>query len=264
MSLFKKTSILLLMTLPLSARDNTDKGLSQKEIDKYMFSITVRLNELGGIELENLLPIAARACETQLVQALLNYNKTHTWMPINLTQEIIDKSLLNACLKLGYDNDNKTKKALKEIIYALLKAGANPNTKAGNGDSVLLLADSSTEIMQILMNFGANPNMQDEHQKTLLMSAAEYFAKNAVAILLSHGANVNLQDRNGDTALHFAIHSEKNTDIIKLLLQAGANKNISNNQGITPLQKAHNVYKNSLKNNYVIANDHSTIIKLLS
>ena len=112
------------------------------------------------------------------------------------------------------------------IFRALIGAGANPNAKATNGDTALMLAIPSQRIVlhtrgsrypdldlarvqspdlvnELLAN-GANPNIQNSDGATPLMAAASRGLGKIVDTLLAHGADVNLKANFGLTAYHLA------------------------------------------------------------
>ena len=112
------------------------------------------------------------------------------------------------------------------IFRALLAAGANPNAKAKNGDTALMLAIPSQRIIlgtrgsrypdvdlmraqspdlvnELLAN-GANPNVQNSDGVTALMFAAARGLGKIVDTLLTHGASVDLKANFGLTAYHLA------------------------------------------------------------
>jgi hypothetical protein len=101
------------------------------------------------------------------------------------------------------------------IFRALLAAGANPNAKAKNGDTAIMLAipprrlivgtrgsryrdldlmrvHSPDLVIDLLAN-GANPNIQNNEGATSLIFAASRGLEKIVKALLAHGADVNLK-----------------------------------------------------------------------
>ena len=59
-----------------------------------------------------------------------------------------------------------------------------------------------------------------------------------VTFLTEHGANVHVEDQNGDTALHYAMRSRRDSfEVVVALIAAGASQ-MCNNQGLTPLLEA--------------------------
>lgn len=163
-----------------------------------------------------------------------------------------------------------------ELIKMLLEAGADVNAWDGDGQTPLMIAESSNvdpEILQSLREAnpysttlrltreefyslvatgsandvkaavlaGANVNATDEYSETPLMRAV---AKNeqaeVVQVLLEAGADVHdmIWIAGSWTPLMFAAQSNKNPAIIKLLLEAGAEVNLDDLDGLTPLMLA--------------------------
>ncbi|XP_031200028.1 uncharacterized protein LOC116072665 isoform X2 [Mastomys coucha] len=68
-------------------------------------------------------------------------------------------------------------------------------------------------------------------------SASQHQCEDCVAVLLQHSADPNAVDALGNTALHYAVHSE-NTFIASQLLEYGANIEAKTKEGFTPLSLA--------------------------
>jgi len=93
-----------------------------------------------------------------------------------------------------------------EIVDKLLAAGADPNMKAHNGTTALMLSlvMNHAEIVDKLLAAGADQNAQDNNGATALMGAARYGLIDMVDKLLAAGADPMIQDSNGKTAHDYA------------------------------------------------------------
>lgn len=129
-----------------------------------------------------------------------------------------------------------------QIVYYLLKNGANPNIQNEQGLTALMCAIKradgswSREYMAIvkdLLDHGADPNIQDMSGRTALMHICEHKQKNynesastyaslkpalckTIILLLKHGADLTLKNKDGLTALDFA-HARGDQEMVDLL-----------------------------------------------
>lgn len=125
-------------------------------------------------------------------------------------------------------------------MWKLLDAGADPNEKAVDGRTPLIVAvqNGSLEIVRLLLDHKADVNAKNEDGETALMSASGSYDDNSaiVRLLLENGADPNVAGTNGETALHKAA-SSNNAATMRLLLERGANSNARDSQQDTPLLK---------------------------
>ena len=103
----------------------------------------------------------------------------------------------------------------------------------GPHESLLNLAVTYPEALQVLLERGADPNVANEFGKTPLMYAAQFNQQQSVQLLLEHGADPNAAtvwpaDDCGYvlrtakmTALHYAVRYGS-TGVVRLLLSKGA------------------------------------------
>lgn len=117
--------------------------------------------------------------------------------------------------------------------------------KAPSDFSKAVRYNDSKTVIEMLK---ADPNLVDKEIATgydyntfntghrALHLFARYGNVDMVSYLISAGADVNAITYDGDTPLHYAIGSKKNTlEIIKLLIDGGAYTSIRNDKGNTPL-----------------------------
>lgn len=126
-------------------------------------------------------------------------------------------------------------------IYNLIKAGADPNERLTNGDTVLIAAAAMCppETVQALVEAGADVNQQGYNGgRTALMDAVAYSGSETVRILLQAGAKPDITDMYKRTALMIAA-AHNDIASMRLLLQAGAEVNAADGDiGMTPLMYA--------------------------
>ena len=118
----------------------------------------------------------------------------------------------------------------------LLKAGADPNGLSERGVSPLSLAiaNGNPEMVGLLLGAGADPNHSEPSGESHLMMAAQAGVLAVVEQLLSHKAQVDVRDPNyGQTALMFAARAG-HAEIVSALLARGANPNVATRVGETP------------------------------
>ena len=72
-----------------------------------------------------------------------------------------------------------------EIVYILLNAGVNKNTRNAEGDTVLHNAawHSTPEVVEILLNAGVNKNAKNQYGKTAL-DIAKILGRDEIARVL--------------------------------------------------------------------------------
>jgi hypothetical protein len=110
-----------------------------------------------------------------------------------------------------------------ERIKWLLKKGANPN--AGLGDSGIAVCSTP-------LDEGANCLI-------LLMCRSKAFnnfsqnIQNIADLLINHGLDINAATKKGNTALHFAAHSEL-INWVRYLVDKKADPSVKNKMGIIP------------------------------
>lgn len=119
-------------------------------------------------------------------------------------------------------------------IKALLNQEADPNSKAQEGKTILMLAAYKGHLVTLkeLIKAKAKVNAVNKHRNTALMAAAQKGHPEIVQELIKHKAKVDMIDNDGDTALMGAVH-EGRIPCVQLLLQAGANPKHKNNAGQT-------------------------------
>ena len=124
-------------------------------------------------------------------------------------------------------------------VQALLRHGAQPNTKDDAGTTALIAAASNGYggIVRILVSAGADVNARNNFGRTALMSAAADRYPDIVRALIQAGADVNAQDAEGKTALRLAA-AAGDEEITQALIQSGADVNAKSLSGDTALMSA--------------------------
>jgi hypothetical protein len=121
-----------------------------------------------------------------------------------------------------------------EIVLTLLESGARP-------DSYELLSavnDKNDTLVEALLRAGADVQTRDSGGQTALMIAAEKSrtdpkAAGIVQRLIAAGSDVNARDQLGQTALMMGGPEE----VTRALLAAGADPTLTDKQGVTTLQR---------------------------
>lgn len=126
----------------------------------------------------------------------------------------------------------------KDIVSALIDAGADPTIQNKNKVSPILLATKSgkTEVMVELITHGkVNVNTMDSNQETPLQLAARYKQITALNKLIELKADPNIPyPGNKLTALHRAAAFGQ-IDIVKILIESGAKVNPLSTDGDSPM-----------------------------
>lgn len=135
-----------------------------------------------------------------------------------------------------------------EVVKLLLENGADPNIKALNGGTALILAsakEENTNIINILLDYGSDINAMIEDDKmtgiTSLFYAINNNFGNNVKVLLERGADPNIEvivyNQLQVSPLIYAIDLS-NIEIANLLIENGADINYKNKDGYTALDYA--------------------------
>ena len=160
----------------------------------------------------------------------------------------------------------------EKCVQALLRAGADVNEeypilsavcagrdqcldlliKAGAEVKPMLLTEASRrgheKCVKLLLKAGVNINtvesLDDAHEKTALMYAAEKSKENCMVSLLEMGADVNFKNSSGETAVYCAALAGAEDSLLQLI-KSGADVNITTNMQETPLYAALRVYSSS-------------------
>ena len=124
----------------------------------------------------------------------------------------------------------------REIVDTLLRAGADVNHRAGNGNTPLMRAAmyGRTEIARALLEAGADPHAEDISGATALMYASARGSPEIVRMLIGEGVEVDAERLLGETALTEAVENG-HPEIVRLLIAAGADVNHRTHNGATPL-----------------------------
>ena len=141
--------------------------------------------------------------------------------------------------------DEAVKYGNREMVRALLDAGAAINSRSSRQQSALMRLDddATEELVWDLVSAGAKINLKDEDGDTALILAASYGNTEVLRALLDAGARINARNKAGETALMKAT-MEGNTEHVKLLIDFGANLGMRNSDGKTARNLAED-YKQS-------------------
>lgn len=126
----------------------------------------------------------------------------------------------------------------EDIIQALVSAGADPNERNKKGITPLCLAIERNHRSQasLLVRLNADIHAEDMEDKTALSRAISQGLEMVQAIIASN--NLQSRDSQGRTALHIAVLSHAEPEIINFLVKAGADINARDKNGDSPLHIA--------------------------
>lgn len=114
-------------------------------------------------------------------------------------------------------------------IRRLLEAGADPNVKNEDGESILVRWRMNSELLKLFFEAGADPNatFSEQDKSTALHFTNPWRAR----AFLEAGADPNARDNDERTPLF----GKNDPEVIRALLEAGADPNAQDSNGNTPL-----------------------------
>lgn len=119
--------------------------------------------------------------------------------------------------------------ASRQIVQALLDAGADPNVTPGQNVGNLVLTIPDPELTGMLLKAGANPNRIDSGDRPAwwdVLSVDSDAGFETLQLLLGHGADVSLRDREGGpvewAAYHAWMSHVSSWRLIQFLIEHGA------------------------------------------
>ncbi|XP_026304000.1 putative ankyrin repeat domain-containing protein 30B-like [Piliocolobus tephrosceles] len=95
-------------------------------------------------------------------------------------------------------------------------------------------ANGHAELVTLLGDRNCQLDIHDSENRTPPMKALQCWREACANILVDSGPNANIVDVYGNTALHYAVHSE-NLSMVAKLLSRGADIEVKNKAGLTPL-----------------------------
>jgi ankyrin repeat protein len=145
---------------------------------------------------------AVRQCDIEVVQILLD--------AANDIRETASR--FGSSLQIAIDN------GYKDLITALLAAGADPNARDDNNTATLISASSAgnQELVRMLLGAGADVNISNGNA---LCRASAFGHEEVVRVLIEAGADVDMKC-NRQTAIEVALH-HGHMKIVEMLLNAG-------------------------------------------
>jgi len=125
-----------------------------------------------------------------------------------------------------------------ELVNALLKAGANPDSRDRQGRTALMIGAQAKEapLVERLLQSGANSELSDHNNRTALMYAAMNGGEDLVRLLTTRKTAIDKRDNEGNTALMLAV-AAGNADAATALIAASASTQ-GNKSGVTALMLA--------------------------
>ena len=158
-----------------------------------------------------------------------------------------------------------------EIIFLLLNAGINVNTKSGPlcmCDMHRACAFGNISFVELLLACDGDVNIEDLNGKTPLILSIEYRYNNnycieLIELLIQKGAKINHQDFYGLSALHYACQRSW-LDVIDLLICKKSDPCLQNSIGFSSLTYALTYFCFTTVNDHLYATRVSIVDKFLT
>jgi len=130
-----------------------------------------------------------------------------------------------------------------ELIKALLKAGADPDTGSPYYTPLqMAIKKRDIELAQLLIDAGADIYYVNEYGSTLFHTAASINSNKNVDFLLSKGLDINAKNNDGETPLHIAAENGY-TSVIEQMINNGADPFALDNNNFMPMHIHQFVFK---------------------
>jgi truncated hemoglobin YjbI len=124
-----------------------------------------------------------------------------------------------------------------ELAAVLIRAGADPDAKEGEGHTPLYRA-STGDVARVLLAAGATADVVSGPTRGTPLHQASRRGHVAVAqALLDHGATIDARDTKRETPLRRAVNCRQ-IEIVRLLVRHGADPHAADRRGVTPLEVA--------------------------
>ena len=166
-----------------------------------------------------------KGCTKEVIEEIINHGAD-----VNATNKMNFTPLLKACCKGN-----------KDVINALLNAGANPDISDNydlTGLHYAAYLDCNKEVLQAIIDHGADVNATNKNNHTALMFACNNSNEDAINMLLNAGTDPTIGDINGDTCLHAAVGQNCTKEVIEEIINHGADVNATNKNNRTALMIA--------------------------
>ena len=154
-----------------------------------------------------------------------------------------NENVVKALVVSGADVNKKGKGSKSPFPdrYSIMSLWETDEAKSLNDGKTALFHACNKNVVKALLSAGANVNQNDNSGRTSLFFARD---ENIVKSLLAAGADVNAKDFNSETALHRALFGcESKVDVVKALVEAGADVNFKMNNDEPDLLALINCYR---------------------
>jgi len=168
-------------------------------IRKYLY---LQLRTLGVFHFPEMV---LERCKDPDVDCIMDLKELYRY--VHGMMDDVRSTLLRAYTPWGRKTTPEVRKRMEE----LLKEGADPNTRFGGKETVLIRAAKSTDVplIRLLVQHGADPNIGDDAGNTPIKILLDRHKKNTEAIALVLEAGTEINEKLADTFLESGLLTKR-------------------------------------------------------
>ncbi|KAJ5444483.1 uncharacterized protein N7458_008355 [Penicillium daleae] len=234
------------LTLPIRSQEDSEKGLSDKEVlptEDFPIPVAMELQDTDDTQ-KQALPIDDFPIPMAMEPFFPTNNDTdkqavpRETLPIPVQSETsVENSQENRSVNSYSMNSSSRPKSIIRGKKPSIMKRMKFKLTGSKEDFVTLIQMGGLYSVKVSLDKGADVDTTNDAGETALMVAVSFGHKDIVELLLQYGADIERRSDNGDTALGAAALRGRE-DIVRIFLENGANPDAGKNLGKTALSQA--------------------------